>query len=229
MSSSKSRIQVTRDGPYLVSAGVRLLKATIVVDENGVADAWEETEKTKTPEDCALCRCGASGNKPFCDGTHTRIRFDGTETAGNVPYERSSQAIRGPTLVLRDKTELCIGAGFCDKGLGTWESTKRSGTAAARELAIRTSGNCPSGRLVCYEKETGKPIEPAYEQSVALVEDPREGLSGPIWVRGKIPVQSSEGKEYEPRNRVTLCRCGASGNKPFCDGTHIDVKFSDGK
>lgn len=225
----KSGIRVTKDGPYLVSAGVRLSKATIVVNEDGVSDAWEETEESETPEDCALCRCGHSGNKPFCDGTHEKIGFDGAETAENVPYEQSSQVIHGPALVLRDKTELCTGARFCDKGPGTWELTKHSGVSLAREMAIETAGKCPSGRLVCYDKETRQPIEPACGESIALVEDPQEGVSGPLWVRGKIPVESSDGKEYEPRNRVTLCRCGESGNKPFCDGTHIEVKFSDRK
>ncbi len=223
------RIQITKDGPYLVSGKVRLLRETIIVDENGVSDTWKETEKSETPESCALCRCGKSSNKPFCDGTHERIDFDGTETAQNEPYERSSQAIQGPTLVLRDKAELCIGVGFCDKGIGTWELTKRSGVPLAKEMAIQTAGNCPSGRLVCYDKETEKPIEPACGESIALVEDPQEGVSGPLWVRGKIPVESCKGKEYEPRNRVTLCRCGKSSNKPFCDGTHVTVKFSDKK
>ena len=227
--SDKPGIQVTKDGPYLVSAKVRLSKATIIVDQNDTPDAWKETEKSETPENCALCRCGKSGNKPFCDGAHVRIDFDGTETARNEPYEQSSQATRGPTLLLRDKTELCMGAGFCDKGLGTWESVKRSGVPSARQTAIQTAGKCPSGRLVCYDKKTGQPIEPAFDQSIALVEGPQERASGPIWVRGKIPVESSNGKEYEPRNRVTLCRCGASGNKPFCDGAHVTVGFSDKK
>ncbi|MFZ2413206.1 MAG: CDGSH iron-sulfur domain-containing protein [Candidatus Cryosericum sp.] len=227
--SNKRRIQVTKDGPYVVSAGIPLSKETIIVDEHGTSDSWKETEKSETPEDCALCRCGHSRNKPFCDGTHQKIGFDGTETAQNKPYEQSSQVIRGPALILRDKTELCADARFCDKGLGTWELTERSRIPAAREMAIDTAGKCPSGRLVCYDRETRQPIEPACRESIALVEDPQEGVSGPLWVRGKIPVESSEGKEYEPRNRVTLCRCGASGNKPFCDGSHVGVKFSDRK
>lgn len=50
---------------------------------------------------------------------------------------------------------------------------------------------------------------------------------GPLWVRGGIPVESSDGATYEVRNRVTLCRCGRSSNKPFCDGTHKGVGFRD--
>jgi CDGSH-type Zn-finger protein len=47
-------------------------------------------------------------------------------------------------------------------------------------------------------------------------------------VKGGVQIKSSDGFVYEPRNRVTLCRCGQSGNKPFCDGTHISMKFNDG-
>ena len=54
-----------------------------------------------------------------------------------------------------------------------------------------------------------------------------QGVSGPIWVRGGIPVVAADGHAYEIRNRVTLCRCGASSNKPFCDGSHASIKFSD--
>jgi CDGSH-type Zn-finger protein len=59
------------------------------------------------------------------------------------------------------------------------------------------------------------------------VEDPAEGVSGPLWLRGGIPVFAADGFAYEVRNRVTLCRCGASKNKPFCDGSHAAIKFTD--
>jgi hypothetical protein len=44
---------------------------------------------------------------------------------------------------------------------------------------------------------------------------------GLLWVRGGIPVVSADGKPYTVRNRLTLCRCGKSRNKPFCDGSHV--------
>jgi CDGSH-type Zn-finger protein len=53
-------------------------------------------------------------------------------------------------------------------------------------------------------------------------------VSGPLWVQSGIPVTAADGSPYEARNRVTLCRCGKSANKPFCDGTHIDAGFDDG-
>jgi Iron-binding zinc finger CDGSH type len=80
---------------------------------------------------------------------------------------------------------------------------------------------------VARERGTGQPLEPALPVSIGLIEDPVEGVSGPLWLRGGIPVTSADGFEYEVRQRVTLCRCGASKNKPFCDGSHVGVKFSD--
>jgi CDGSH-type Zn-finger protein len=51
--------------------------------------------------------------------------------------------------------------------------------------------------------------------------------AGPLWLRGGVQVIGADGFHYELRNRVTLCRCGASQNKPFCDGTHASIKFQD--
>jgi hypothetical protein len=79
--------------------------------------------------------------------------------------------------------------------------------------------------LVAWDKSRGAAIEPELAPSIGLVEDPAEGCSGPLWLRGGIAVVSADGEEYEVRNRMTLCRCGGSRNKPFCDGTHAAIKF----
>lgn len=78
------------------------------------------------------------------------------------------------------------------------------------------------------DKKTGEPIEPEFEPSISLIEDPQAESSGPVWVKGGLAIESEDGTAYEARNRVTLCRCGRSNNKPFCDGTHVDVRFNDG-
>jgi hypothetical protein len=92
---------------------------------------------------------------------------------------------------------------------------------------LRQVGNCPSGRLVAFESASGAPIEPTLPQSIGVIEHPSEGASGPLWLRGRIPVISADGFAYELRNRVTLCRCGASAHKPFCDGSHYKIAFRD--
>ena len=105
---------------------------------------------------------------------------------------------------------------------GIWNLTEQSDVPEAKMTAIEEAGNCPSGRLVIKDQETGKAIEPKLEKSIVIIEYPSRGEHGPLWVRGGIPVVSADGKPYEVRNRVTLCRCGKSGNKPFCDGSHIE-------
>jgi hypothetical protein len=102
---------------------------------------------------------------------------------------------------------------------------EKSDEETYRKIAVYEASNCPSGRLVLEDSLSGQPFEPIFEPSVSIVEDRSEGVSGPIWVKGSIPVESAAGKTYQLRNRVTLCRCGLSENKPFCDGTHVDVRF----
>jgi hypothetical protein len=105
---------------------------------------------------------------------------------------------------------------------GIWNLTRQSGNPEARDIAIEEAGNCPSGRLVVWDKKSGKALEPEFEKSIVVIEYPPRSEHGPLWVRGGIPVESSDGHVYEIRNRVTLCRCGKSHNKPFCDGSHIE-------
>ena len=98
----------------------------------------------------------------------------------------------------------------------------------ARMLTIREANYCPAGRLKIWDKDKGEFIENKLTPSLVLLEDPQERCSGPLFVRGGIPIDDTEGVRYELRNRVTLCRCGASSNKPFCDGTHASIRFRDG-
>jgi CDGSH-type Zn-finger protein len=220
------KIKIVKNGPYIVSGSLPLNKEIILADEEGFAEKWQKGEKYPEKEGYGLCRCGESRNKPFCDGSHISCRFDGTETASKKKYIEFAEKTEGEKLILTDCYDLCASAKFCDRKGGTWQLTKESGDPEKKKLAIEQACNCPSGRLVAWEN--GKAIEPNFKQSISLVEDNLEKVSGPIWVRGRIPVESSDGKEYEKRNRATLCRCGKSENKPFCDGAHISCKFNDG-
>lgn len=65
-----AKLKVQKDGPYL-------LEGAEVVDWNGM-------EYPHGPGPIALCRCGASKNRPFCDGTHTKIGFKASESAEEV-------------------------------------------------------------------------------------------------------------------------------------------------
>jgi len=225
---AEPEVVVTKNGPYEVSAGVPLSRQSIVADAEGGSEEWREThvfpEQQKT---YYLCRCGHSSKKPFCDGTHTKVRFDGTETASRQPYREQAQLIEGPAHALSDAESLCAFARFCDPHGQVWSQVEHTDQAEVRATFVRQVNNCPSGRLVAWDRATGKPIEHHLPVSIVIVEDPPESVSGPLWLRGGIPVIAADGFAYEVRNRVTLCRCGASKHKPFCDGTHASIKFRD--
>ena len=132
---------------------------------------------------------------------HEKIHFDGTEIASRAPYLTRTRKIDGPDLKLTDAPDLCNHAGFCLRAGGIGNLTRSSDDPEAKRLAIEEAGNCTSGH---------------------------KGCSGALWVRGNVAIESSDGSVYEVRNRVALCRCGASSNKPFCDGSHMVIRFTDG-
>jgi CDGSH-type Zn-finger protein len=222
---SQARVAVSQDGPYIVVGSVPLSTQTIAADAKGDSTAWAESGSFPKAEKYALCRCGHSKKKPFCDGTHAKIGFDGSETANRAPYLDQASGIDGPELMLTDAESLCAFARFCDPNGKVWAQVARSDEPKVRAMFLRQVNDCPSGRLVAWDKASKKPIEGKLPVSIGLIEDPAEKCSGPIWLRGGITLIAADGFEYETRNRVTVCRCGQSRNKPFCDGTHAAIKF----
>jgi CDGSH-type Zn-finger protein len=226
--SASMKIAVTQNGPYVVTGSVPLALQVITPNAEGLSWEWKEGRSWKAEPEYYLCRCGQSKNKPFCDGSHQNAKFAGKETASRKPFEAQAEVMDGATLELRDAEELCAFARFCDPAGKIWGLMKKTDNPEARALAIREAAHCPSGRLVLRDKKAGKTLEPELPPSIGVVEDPALGCSGPLWVRGGIPVTSEDGTPHEKRNRVTLCRCGASDNKPFCNGSHASIKFKDG-
>lgn len=220
------RIVIRKDGPYIVSGNVELTEQIISSQRNDYK--MNQGRIFDAGETYSLCRCGHSKNMPFCDGSHEHIHFNGTETASRKPFRERALILKGPDLILADVEEYCSFARFCHTVEGTaWELTEDSDNPTARENAVKAASECPSGRLVAYDKQTGEPIEIAYKPSIGVIQDPQRGVSGPLWVRGGIPIESSDGDVYEIRNRATLCRCGKSTNKPYCDAEHVSVRFRD--
>jgi CDGSH-type Zn-finger protein len=220
------KITVTKNGPYIASGSVPLFVETITVDEEGESLGWERGLELEKRETCGLCRCGASGTKPYCDGSHATVGFDGTETASFEPYEKACEVIEGPRVDVRDQKELCADVRFCHRAGTVWHRVLEDDDESV-DVVVEESKLCPSGRYTAIDKATGLAHEPELEPSVALIQDPKVGVSGPLWIRGGIQVVSASGRDYEVRNRMTLCRCGHSKNKPFCDGSHIDGGFHD--
>jgi CDGSH-type Zn-finger protein len=217
---NQKRIKICENGPYVVSAGIPLADQIMVPDQAGLSVTWQRGKVHATKGEYELCRCGQSKNSPFCDGTHNDILFDGTETARRTPFLSQADPVTvGPDMDLLDVPALCASARFCDRAGGAWENTRQSDNPGARKIALQEVADCPAGRLVLRDKK-GNDIEPKLEPSIGLVIDTVLNTLGPLWVRGGIPIESADGHVYEIRNRVTLCRCGKSTNKPFCDGKH---------
>jgi CDGSH-type Zn-finger protein len=225
--TAEPKVVVAKDGCYLVSGGIPLARQTVVTDPEGGSEKWREGETFPTKDTYALCRCGHSATKPFCDGTHKKIGFDGTETASREPYRQQAKVLEGPAYTLTDAKMLCAGADFCIPNGNVWNQVARNDDPTVRANFLRQVGNCPSGRLVAFERGSETPTEPTLPKSIGVIEQPGDGVSGPLWLRGGIPVIAADGFAYEVRNRMTLCRCGASANKPFCDGSHFKVSFRD--
>jgi CDGSH-type Zn-finger protein len=228
-----NQITITVDGPYLVQGAMPLAHQHIVTNPQGESLSWREGKTVAAPaaDRYALCRCGQSATKPFCDGAHQRVGFDGTEVASREPYDVQAEHIDGPTLVLDDAKALCAFARFCDPKGQVWHLVLESDQPAASRLVAQQAGDCPGGRLRARQRAQapsgGLAVEPHFEPSIGLVQDTAKGVSGPLWVRGGVQVLGADGSAYEIRNRVALCRCGASGNKPFCDGSHVSSGFND--
>jgi CDGSH-type Zn-finger protein len=219
-SGNKMKIKIVKNGPYIVSGSVPLYEQVIVTDEAGHTKDLVDEKQFPTKETYTLCRCGASKGKPYCDGAHTDINFDGTETASRKPYIEKAEIFEGPELKLTDAHEFCDHSRFCLRSGGIRKLIEKSDDPDAKQTAIEEAMICPSGRLVLWDKETVEPFEKEFEPSIVLVHDEQKKCQGPIWVRGEIPIESADGTQYETRNRITLCRCGKSDNKPYCDGSH---------
>jgi len=219
---TEKNIKVIPNGPYQVKGNIPLNQLRIVSGHKGAATSYKLIQDYKIDETYYLCRCGKTKNKPFCDGSHLE-GFDGTETAGHKTYDEMSEKQEGEILDLLDAEELCAVARFCDTYKTTWNMVNKHMTEKDAEIVKQQCADCPSGRLIAVTKE-GKRLEPELPQEISILEDTFTQVHGPIWVKGGIPIVDEAGKTYPIRNRVTLCRCGLSKNKPFCDGMHMKNK-----
>lgn len=220
-------VEVTRNGPYIVHGTPPL--HVQYIEPNAAGKSWSYRQGREFPlkDKTALCRCGHSRNKPFCDGSHAKVHVDLTETASFEPLLNEAEEIDGPTHSLTDNEHYCAFARFCDNGERIWNEIQMAGDKHVA-LATYMAHQCPAGRLMVWDRSTGQPVEQALQVSLSLLQDPANGVSAGLILRGGVRVQSAGGASYEIRNRQALCRCGASSNKPFCDGSHVSVQFRDG-
>ncbi|MFR9502907.1 MAG: CDGSH iron-sulfur domain-containing protein [Rikenellaceae bacterium] len=221
-------ITVTNKGPYLVYGAPKLHQQFITVNESGESREYRQGAEFSTEEQpTALCRCGRSKGHPYCDSSHIHAAWDPTLTAPNDSLLSHAEIIEGEELTLVDNERYCVYARFCHPLGGTWRLTEESGNPEARKEAIRQASLCPSSRLTAWAKDADAPYELKFEPSLGLLEDPAIGASSGLWVRGGVTISKESGEKYEVRNRVVVCRCGSSHNKPFCDGSHAQHQWSD--
>lgn len=208
-----ARIQVQTNGPYL------LTNIEELVDAEGKAIA--------TRPQMALCRCGGSRIKPLCDGTHARINFVDAKDPKRVRDRRDSYPTEGLTVL--DNRGTCAHAGFCTDRL---PSVFRAGkepfvdpNGAEADDIIRAAKACPSGAL-SYAVDSREAPDEHRPPKIEVSKD------GPYRITGAIPLADEHGRaphrnEGASHERYSLCRCGASQNKPFCSGMHWYVQFRD--
>jgi CDGSH-type Zn-finger protein len=179
-----------------------------------------EGEPVETPRVYSICRCGKSGMKPFCDGTHSSIGFTGQrKEVDRQPAEKHE----GKEITIVYDRHLCMGAGHCgelEAVFGTHDNPKYEPDGASADEIIETIRKCPSGAL-SYIKD-GEHHQNYCERQELVVEE-----DGPLHVHGGVELiddQESD-KLLTDGDHYTLCRCGASRKKPLCDGTHLKIGF----
>ncbi len=211
-------VQASANGPYLVTNVPRVLTHL--------------GAQLDLPPQLALCRCGASSRKPFCDGSHASNGFTDAKDPSRVPDRRDTY--EGQQVTIFDNRGLCQHSGFCTDRLSAVFRTSQEPFVAPSggrmDEIITAVRDCPSGALsfavdgteARSQTDRGNTREPAIE----ITRD------GPYRITGAIELTDADGAPM-PRNtgasleHYALCRCGQSQNKPYCSGMHWYVGFRD--
>ncbi len=211
-------IKIMHNGPYLATNVPKL------ADYLG--------EQVPAPPQLALCRCGGSARKPFCDGACAENGFTDAKDPERVPDRRDTYP--GEQVTVFDNRGLCQHSGYCTDRLPT---VFRSGqepfvapSGGRMDEIIRAVRDCPSGALglaidgreAAGQRDWGGTREPAIE----ITKD------GPYRITGAIPLSAADGGQIArndgaSQEHYALCRCSHSQNKPFCSGMHWYVGFTD--
>src|SRR5262245_32394894 len=135
-----------------------------------------------------------------------------------------SQRYEGDEIAVTYEVKRCIHAAECVRGLpSVFDPERRPWVrpeGASVEEVVRVVERCPTGALR-YERSDGT------AETAALVNGVTPSPDGPLYARGEIVLQDALGMELARELRLALCRCGGSANKPYCDGRHRVLRFSD--
>ena len=221
----KPKILPLPNGPYYLINDMEPKIIENLQNSNG--------EPLSTIRGVSLCRCGASKNKPFCDGTHGTIGFS-SENKGNNASEQTIKDKRknyvGKRITIHDNRKICSHAAECVNNLpSVFKLNARPwinpDAAETKEEIVNTIKKCPSGAL-SYSIDGIEYRDHNETKPIITV-----SKGGPYHITGGIDligedIQWAEGASKE---HYVLCRCGASNNKPFCDGMHRLINFNGDK
>lgn len=208
MADEKATIDIMKDGPFIVN--------NLPVLENSKGDILEINNKA------ALCRCGASANKPFCDWTHSKIGFNGNRVS-KLKLDKEIE-YKGKNISIYYNPSLCYHAAECVGNLPQVFNSKAkpwiNPDNSDNDSIINTIKKCPSGALSykvgeVHERSTGADRKIIIEKN------------GPYCISGHIELHTEEDQRIASNDHYALCRCGASKNKPYCDGSHVKSGFVD--
>lgn len=206
--SEKTTIRVRQDGPYVVT------DCQVLTSFDGTVHDSEGT--------IALCRCGGSKNKPYCDGSHKTNGFSGAKDPNRVPDRRETYS--GSGVAIHDNRGICAHAARCTGGLKTvfklGEEPWIDPHGDTVERIVSTVQTCPSGAL-SYSIDGVEHRDRASAPAVMIAPN------GPYAVVGGADLLDEPFAEGASREHFTLCRCGHSQNKPFCSGAHWNHQFDE--
>jgi CDGSH-type Zn-finger protein len=207
---SEVTIEIMENGPLIVK-GLKTLR-------NSKGEALEVKEKF------ALCRCGASSNKPLCDATHRKIDFSGAREI-DKPLGRA-KAYEGEKITVYDDRVICSHAAVCVNNLrSVFDFEARpwiNADGAEVDQIIDAINKCPSGAL-SYSIDGVHYRNEGQQAAIDIA------ANGPYNVTGTVALDAEDELQPPSKQQYSLCRCGASKNKPYCDGTHEDIDFHDEK
>jgi CDGSH-type Zn-finger protein/truncated hemoglobin YjbI len=216
--SLPASIQATHNGPYLVT-NVPVIRTHL-------------GQPLPVPPQVALCRCGGSAHKPFCDGSHAGNGFSDAKDPKRVPDRRDTYD--GEQVTVFDNRGICQHSGFCTGRLNTVFRASQEPFVAPSggrmDEIVRAVRDCPSGALsLAFDGQEERDLTDWHGRREPAIEITADG---PYRVTGRVALVDAGGAdvaraEGSSREHYALCRCGHSQNKPFCSGMHWYIGFTD--
>ncbi len=203
--SDKPKIYILKNGPYLVKRQNKAVGKSMVPKGKPMFTAiCRIMPQVKTQRFAVrkISKC------PLCDGMHTKVEFDGTETAKNTSYRERAREFEGPGLTLLDD-ERCALARFCHRDQGmVWSLLRRSDEPRIFEEIVKTAEECPAGRFEVHDR-AGNIIKPYFEPAIEVLQDVERSVSGPLAVKGEISIESQRrhGLRNTFQNGAVPLRC----------------------